>query len=182
MKNWSWLWGAYFCVLVLVSFKVKVSCFTVCWETAKQGLFLNINHQSESQRTHQSVSVSVRTWRAIRSLPTVSQRCQLNPVLNQFPGSLAKLHLMPNGATLKILLEMETDYLAFHRQEGWIRWPPPTASIEHVLHLSPVTFLLIWSKPAHLGATAVVSGAETRSPLWFTGCSSIGYKSSLGHQ
>lgn len=154
-QNWSWLWGAYFCVLVLVSLKVKVSCFTVCWETAKQGLFLNVNHQSESQRTHQSVSVSVWTWRAIRSVPTVSQRCQLNPVLNPFPGSLAKFHLMPNGATLKIFLEMETDYLAFHRQEGWIRWAP-----SHSFH---------WARAAPLPCDLSPHLIKTSSPWGYSG-------------
>lgn len=152
MKNWPWLWGAYFSLLLLVSFKVKVSCFTVSWETAKQGLFFNVNRQSESLRTHQSVSVSVRTWRAIRSLPAVSQHRQLNPILNH---SLAEFHLDAKWSNPQDF-SWNGDWLpCFSSAGGLDQVPPP-----HSFH---------WARAAPLPCDLSPHLIKTSSPWGYSG-------------
>lgn len=142
---------------------------------AKQGHFWTL---IMSQRRQPSTSASILGW-----------LFQLNTISNQFPGSLVcrgggldsiwcraqKLSRFFSGLKLRLISFL---FIAGVSRRPGLGSPLPQLP----LCLSTVTFLLIWSKSAHLGATEVVSGAETCSPLWFTVCSSIGYKSSLGHQ
>lgn len=145
LENWFYYW-------------LKKNPMRVCNnDVSKQGHFWTL---IMSQRTHQSISVSVNlegnqvsSW-CVTALPAKPNYKSVPRFSGSVEGGLDSIWCWVEQLLGFFWIEIETDELSFRSrswQEGWIRQPPPTAPTDRMLHLSSVTFLLIWSKRHTLG-------------------------------